>query len=178
MTQDTIINVIRRAIANPQLCKKASWTPRRIEGYVLSYGDRWSGGHGTYYEGAHYNIINIRHKDGTPYRHVTSMVNYPDGELIADLIESGPAPEDPDNLNKLIALAYALGRTEAARAICDEHTRRVKKAREAADQLRYHNLGNAVLDAMGGDIIYTPDYAGDVIDFASDPTTFVLQESI
>lgn len=79
-------------------------------------------------------------------------------------------------MDKLLAYAYYRGKTEAARAVCDEHTRRLAAMRAEADKQRYHGLAHRIIDAGqvvrqdawtvrgNPDAIYHPDYAGDYAD--------------
>jgi len=69
---------------------------------------------------------------------------------------------DWDNpVERLVALAYIAGQEAATKTICDIHNSRIAKMRQAAKNHRYHRLANSIIDA-GGDMIYSPHYAGDV----------------
>lgn len=85
---------------------------------------------------------------------------------------------------RLIRYAYYLGKTRAARAVCDEHSKRLAAMRVAASKARYHHLAHTIIDAgqavrgdgweVAGnpDAIYHPDYDGDYADtFGGDDTT-------
>lgn len=75
-----------------------------------------------------------------------------------------------------------MGSTAAVRRVCDEHTARLARMRQAADAVRYHHLAHAIIDAGlvgrrdgwsvrdNNDAIYDGDYAGDYPDtFGGDP---------
>ena len=79
--------------------------------------------------------------------------------------------DDTDNFKKLIAMAYYMGRESATKEVLDIHNTKVSRARDKANTIRYHHVANDVLDAMGGDIIYHPDYAGDMTSTFGDDTT-------
>lgn len=66
--------------------------------------------------------------------------------------------------DKLIAIIYEIGKEIATRKICNEHNARVAKMRAAAKGHRYHALCDSIIDAGGPDIIYSPNYAGDILD--------------
>ena len=80
-------------------------------------------------------------------------------DRIKQAIRNGPTP---DGIDGLICLAYYMGREASARAICDEHTRRIAAMRAQADTEHCHHVAHRVIDAAGGDSIYSGDYAGDV----------------
>jgi hypothetical protein len=81
-------------------------------------------------------------------------------ETVARIVHE--ADFENDEIGKIIAMAYYIGRESVAKKLCDEHSRRVSKARTKAGRMRYHRMINSVLNAMGGDIIYSPDYSGDM----------------
>lgn len=64
---------------------------------------------------------------------------------------------EEDNLDKLIALAYYIGREEATREVSDKYNAVLAEQRERADNCRYHNLAHQII----GSVRYIPtgDYA-------------------
>lgn len=64
---------------------------------------------------------------------------------------------ETDNIDKLIALAYYIGREDATREISDQYNAVLAEQRERADNSRYHKLAHEII----GDIryIYSGDYA-------------------
>jgi len=158
-----IINAIKEAIKTANCNKLLPFTPNKIIGYALTHGDRWSGGHNTWYNGRYYRINNIRMADGTPKNQYNSLLNYEDGQLIADLVEDNPNVADPDNIRKLIAMAYYMGRETATREICDRHNQQMTDMRKRADTCRYHIMANAIIGDRTADQIYSGDYAGEMM---------------
>lgn len=76
---------------------------------------------------------------------------------------------DKDCVEKLIALAYYIGKEEAARDISDKYNALLREQRERANACRYKHMAHYVI----GDtkFIYSPDYAGDMTEaFGSDET--------
>ena len=168
--ETTVKDAIREIVETADFAKYLPHSPTVIEGHPLDHHDRWTGGHGKFFGGKHYSITNIRMTDGSAKNPHAALLTYQDGDLICDLVEEDPNIPDPENLKKLVAMAYYMGRESASREICDEHNTRIAKARDKAKGLRYHIMANGVLDAMGGDMIYSPDYAGDMTDsFGRDP---------
>ncbi len=77
---------------------------------------------------------------------------------------------DCDSYEKLIAMAYYMGRERATREICDKHNARMKKIKERAKSCRYWKMAEKVLGEEAGEI-YSADYAGDMTEtFADDET--------
>jgi hypothetical protein len=90
-------------------------------------------------------------------------------EKIKQAMQHGPTP---DSIDGLICLAYYIGREAAARTICDEHNRRIAAMRAQADAEHCRHVAHRVIDAAGGDSIYSGDYAGDVTaTFGADEVT-------
>ena len=76
---------------------------------------------------------------------------------------------DKDCVEKLIALAYFIGREEATKEVSDKYTALLSEQRERANNCRYKHLAHFVI----GDTryIYFPDYAQDMTaTFGSDET--------
>lgn len=76
---------------------------------------------------------------------------------------------ETDNIEKLICIAYYIGREEATKKISDKYNELIKYQRRRARECRYHNMAMQII----GDInyIYSADYAGDVTaTFGSDET--------
>lgn len=83
--------------------------------------------------------------------------------------ESSEAWKDEDTLNKLIALAYEIGRESAAKEISDDYTALIASMRERADACRYPHMANAIIGDKN--YIHHSLYAGDVTEcFGSDET--------
>lgn len=82
--------------------------------------------------------------------------------------ESNEAWKDEDTLNKLIALAYEIGRESGVKEISDDYTALIASMRERANACRYPHMANAII---GKAHIYHYAYAGDITDtFGSDKT--------
>jgi len=76
---------------------------------------------------------------------------------------------ESDNLEKIITLAYYMGREHVAKEVCDSARKIFSEQKKRALELRYHKLGLTVQGNI--DIIYHPDYAGDIISlFGNDKT--------
>lgn len=74
-----------------------------------------------------------------------------------------------DSIEKLIAIAYWIGREEATREISDKYNDLIRDQRRRAAECRYHKMAAEIV----GDIsyIYSSDYAGDITEtFGSDQT--------
>lgn len=77
---------------------------------------------------------------------------------------------EKDTIEKLIYLAYYIGRESAAKEVSDMYAAHMKAQTERAKQCRYHNMVAKILD-NGNDYIYCSDYAGDMTaTFGSDST--------
>ena len=76
---------------------------------------------------------------------------------------------DTDNLDKLVALAYLIGREEATKEISDKYSNLLKEQKERAKECRYHNMAAYIVGEA--DYIYSPDYANETnCLFGSDET--------
>lgn len=63
---------------------------------------------------------------------------------------------DVDNVDKIIALAYHMGRESAAKEVCDMVAALIAEMRERADNCRYYHMAHAVIGKVNG--IYHGDY--------------------
>ncbi len=97
-------------------------------------------------------------------------------QLVNDCVSTHCEPNTPQGL---IAYAYLMGRESATRTICDEHNRRTDLMRVAARAEHCHHVANRVLDAAGGDMIGSGDYAGDItLTFGGDLISETLADLI
>lgn len=75
-----------------------------------------------------------------------------------------------DDINKIIALAYMIGKEEATREVSDQYAQLIKEQRKRADNCRYKHLANAVIGDQS--YIYFGDYDNAMTAiFGSDDTT-------
>lgn len=67
---------------------------------------------------------------------------------------------EKDDMNKLVALAYYMGREEATRQISDKYSAILEAQHQRAEACRYHKMAAAIV----GDkhYIYSGDYSGDM----------------
>ncbi len=93
---------------------------------------------------------------------------------IKDRVKKAPEAEagwEKDSIDKLIAIAYYMGRESATREVSDAYRKRLKDQKERADKCGYHEMARKVLGDTN--YIYFPDYAGDISDmFGDDETEF------
>ena len=76
---------------------------------------------------------------------------------------------DNDTVDKLLTIAYMMGREEATREVCDKYNALIRDQYERADKCRYHNLAHEIVGNIKN--IYFMDYAGDyTATFGSDET--------
>jgi hypothetical protein len=88
-------------------------------------------------------------------------------ERIQNAVKS--ADMEVDNIDKLISLAYYMGRESAAKEVCDAARKTFGEQHKRAIENRYHLLAEKVVGNVTH--IYHPDYAGDMTDmFGSDET--------
>jgi hypothetical protein len=74
-----------------------------------------------------------------------------------------------DSIDKLITLAYYMGKEQAAKEVCDNARQIFTEQKKKAKESRYHNFAMAIQGNI--DYIYHPDYAGDMTaEFGSDRT--------
>lgn len=76
---------------------------------------------------------------------------------------------DKDSVDKLIMIAYFMGREKAAKEICDEAREIFREQRKRAEECRYYNMAMKV---QGSNYrIYSSDYSGDFTNtFGNDVT--------
>lgn len=74
-----------------------------------------------------------------------------------------------DSIDKIIALAYYMGREQTAKEVCDSAKQILSEQQKRAMESRYHNMAMAIQGNVA--YIYHPDYAGDMTSmFGSDGT--------
>lgn len=89
-------------------------------------------------------------------------------ERIKTARESNEAYGEADTLNKLIALAYEIGRESATKEVSDDYNALIASMRERANACRYPHMANTII---GKAHLYHYAYAGDVTEaFGSDET--------
>lgn len=74
-----------------------------------------------------------------------------------------------DNMDKLIIMAYYMGREHVAKKLCDMHAALYNEQMERARKSRYHHMAEVII----GDVsqIYSSDYAQDMTEtFGNDET--------
>lgn len=87
---------------------------------------------------------------------------------IKEAVYSSDDKED-DKLDKLLALAYYMGREEATREVSNKYNAVLEAQRQRAEACRYHKMAAAIV----GDVkfVYSPNYAGEVTaTFGNDET--------
>lgn len=78
---------------------------------------------------------------------------------------------DKDSLDKLIAMAYYIGRESATRKVSDDYNALIAEQKKRADECRYTHMAHKVIGDKN--YIYHSDYAGDMTaTFGSDETNF------
>lgn len=83
--------------------------------------------------------------------------------------KSNEAWKDEDTLNKLVALAYEIGRESGVKEASDDYTALIASMRERANACRYPHMANAIIGDKN--YIHHSLYAGDVTEcFGSDET--------
>lgn len=76
---------------------------------------------------------------------------------------------EKDSIDKLIYVAYMIGREEATKEVSDKYRAHIAEQKERADKSRYRNLCNYVVGDES--YIYTSDYSGGVTEtYGSDET--------
>lgn len=68
--------------------------------------------------------------------------------------------KDDDTLDKLLAIAYYMGREEATKEISDKYNALLAEQRRRAEQCRYYKMAREVIGES--QMIYSPDYAGEI----------------
>lgn len=87
---------------------------------------------------------------------------------IKEAIYNSEDKED-DTIDKLLALAYYMGREEATRETSDKYNAVLEAQRKRAEACRYYKMAAAII----GDVkaVYSPDYAGEMsLTFGDDVT--------
>ena len=67
---------------------------------------------------------------------------------------------DPASIEKMIVMAYYMGREAAAKEVSDMYRSHIKAQKDRAGSCRYHNMAASVVGAE--DYLYSSDYAGDM----------------
>ena len=76
-----------------------------------------------------------------------------------------------DSLNKLVAMAYYMGREDATRRVSDDYTALIAEQNKRADECRYSRMAHKIVGDKN--YIHHTDYAGDMTaTFGSDETSF------
>lgn len=76
--------------------------------------------------------------------------------------------EVPAGIEKMIYMAYYMGREDATREISDRYNALLREQRQRAQECRYHNLAAAIVG--DAEYIYSSDYAaGMTSTFGGDP---------
>ena len=67
---------------------------------------------------------------------------------------------ETDNIDKIIALAYMIGKEKATREVSNAYNKLLAEQRERAEKCRYHNMASEII----GDkkYIYFPSYSGEM----------------
>lgn len=92
-------------------------------------------------------------------------------ERVKKIVKDGCDIDDGKSasLEKLVYIAYFMGREEAARRVCDKASDLIKAQRQRAKACRYHGMANAIIG--DADYIFDGDYSGDMTDaFGNDPS--------
>lgn len=76
---------------------------------------------------------------------------------------------EKDSIEKVIALAYYIGKEEATREVSDAYTKLIREQRKRADKCRYKHMAHEVIGSQN--YIYFGDYDMAMTGiFGSDPT--------
>ena len=93
-------------------------------------------------------------------------------ERVNDIVKNykdSTTPEGKASVEKMILMAFWIGREEAVKEVSDMYSEHIKKQHERADSCRYHQLTNYVVGPEK--YLYHPDYRGDMTEcFGSDPS--------
>ena len=67
---------------------------------------------------------------------------------------------DEDNLEKIVAIAYYIGKEKATKEVSDAYKTLLEEQRKRAENCRYHNMAAEII----GDkkYIYFPSYSGEM----------------
>ena len=63
---------------------------------------------------------------------------------------------DVDDVNKVIALAYYMGRESATKEVSDDYTALIRAMRQRADECRYNRMAHGIIGTKN--YIYHGDY--------------------
>lgn len=92
-------------------------------------------------------------------------------ERVKQIVREKSVDMESDSMEKLVYLAYYIGREEATREVSDRYKELIKGQRERAEKCRYHKMANDVIG--NGLFVYSGDYAGDMTSmFGRDETVF------
>lgn len=67
---------------------------------------------------------------------------------------------DTDSVEKLVYIAYMMGREKADREVSDLYRNHLAEQRKRAEACRYNHMAEKVIGAET--YLYTPDYAGEI----------------
>lgn len=67
---------------------------------------------------------------------------------------------ETDSVEKLIYIAYVMGREKATREVSDLYRNHLAEQRKRAEACRYNHMAEKVIGAET--YLYTPDYAGEI----------------
>ena len=110
-----------------------------------------------------YNIFTVKERNNKKKKEVKTMT-------ILERLKLALNREDAnkDNVDKLMAIAYYIGKEEATKDIIDRHNKQCESMRANAKRTRYHKMAEKVI---GKTDIYSPDYAMEATTmFGSDET--------
>lgn len=97
-------------------------------------------------------------------------------DRIRQAILSGCLNND-DTMDKLITIAYYMGREAKAKERADEFSALIARMRERADACRYRLMAHSIIDdpslesSLSREYIYDPDYSCDVTNAFGDDDT-------
>lgn len=76
---------------------------------------------------------------------------------------------ETDNIDKIIAIAYYMGKEKATKEICDRHKKIFDEQKERAKKCRYHKMA---MEVIGNErTIYSDDYSNDITKTFGDDDT-------
>jgi len=91
-------------------------------------------------------------------------------ERVQQIITSPNVDMEKDSIEKLVYIAYYIGRESAAKEVSNLYANHLAKQTERAQVCRYHKMVAEILQ-NGDGYIYSSDYAGDMTaTFGSDET--------
>lgn len=89
---------------------------------------------------------------------------------IKNLVYNQQVDLETDSWEKLVYLAYYIGREEATKEVSDKYRAHLKAQTERANACRYHNMAVAIL-GNGKSYIYTSDYGQEMKKIFGDDVT-------